>query len=100
MSGINIIGLGGSMAASSASLSALRIALAGAGEAGAEVELFSIREMNLPMFVPTSRDVPDAAHRFTEAVHESQGLIWSSPLYHGMVNVSPLPIQFKVGIND
>jgi hypothetical protein len=50
--GIKIIGLGGSMASDSTSLAALEIALAGAEAAGAEIQLFNVREMNLPMFEP------------------------------------------------
>lgn len=86
MNGIKVVGVGGSMAATSSSLAALKIALAGAEDAGAEVELFSIREMNLPFFVPTSPEVPDTARRFTETAHEAQGLIWCSPTYHAAMS--------------
>jgi FMN reductase len=86
MNGIKIVGVRGSMAATSSSLAALKIALAGAEDAGAEVELFSIREMNLPFFVPTSPEVPDVAHRFTETAYASQGLIWCSPTYHAAMS--------------
>jgi FMN reductase len=86
MNGIKVVGVGGSMAETSSSLSALEIALAGAEEAGAEVQLFSIREMNLPIFVPTSRDVPEMARRFVMASHEAHGLIWCSPTYHAAMS--------------
>ena len=86
MNRIKVVGVGGSMAATSSSLAALKIALAGAEDAGAEVELFSIREMNLPFFVPTSSEVPEAARRFTETAHAAQGLIWCSPTYHAAMS--------------
>ena len=86
MNGIKVVGVGGSMAEISSSLSALKIALAGAEEAGAEVQLFSIREMNLPIFIPTSREVPEKARRFLTASHEAHGLIWCSPTYHAAMS--------------
>jgi NADPH-dependent FMN reductase len=52
ISRVNIVGLRGSLAEHSASLSALRVALEGARDYGAEVQLFDLRELNLPMFVP------------------------------------------------
>ena len=55
---VKITGLGGSLSQTSTSLAALRIAIDAAAGAGAEVELFDIREMNLPMFDPTSKNIP------------------------------------------
>jgi FMN reductase len=52
MSRVRIVVLGGSLAQHSASLSALRVALEGARDYEAEVQLFDLRERNLPMFVP------------------------------------------------
>jgi FMN reductase len=86
MNRIKVVGLGGSMAETSISLSALKIALAGAEAAGAEAQLFSIREMNLPIFVPTSRDVPEVARRFLDAVYGAHGLVWCSPTYHAAMS--------------
>jgi FMN reductase len=86
MNRIKVVGLGGSMAETSMSLSALKIALAGAEAAGAEAQLFSIREMNLPIFVPTSRDVPEVARRFLDAAYGAQGLVWCSPTYHAAMS--------------
>jgi FMN reductase len=86
MNGTKVVGVGGSMAEISSSLSALKIALAGAEEAGAEVQLFSIREMDLPIFIPTSREVPEKARRFLTTSHEAHGLIWCSPTYHAAMS--------------
>lgn len=83
---IRVVGLGGSLAEDSASLSALKIALEGAQAAGAEVELFDLREMELPFYRPGFVNPPEMALRLAEAVADSCGMIWSSPLYHGTVS--------------
>jgi len=82
---IQIVGLGGSLAAQSASLAALNVALTGARDYGASVELFDLRELNLPMYVPGA-PVPDAAQRLCDATHSAHGMLWSSPLYHGTIS--------------
>ena len=84
---MRIIGLGGSMAEGSTSLAALRIALDGAAAAGATVQIFDIREMNLPMYTP-GIEAPEIARELAEAACSSQGMIWSSPLYHGTISGS------------
>lgn len=85
---IKVAGIGGSLAESSSSLAALKIALEGAAEAGAQVELLDIRELNLPMYVPGTKDVAESVRRLCEAVYEADGLLWSSPLYHGTISGS------------
>jgi FMN reductase len=82
---IKIVGLGGSLRQPSTSLAALKIALEGAQEAGAEIELFDVRELDLPMYTP-GMQAPEAATRLAEAACSSQGMLWSSPLYHGTVS--------------
>ena len=83
---INIVGLGGSLALSSRSLAALRLALEGAGKAGAVTELFDVRELDLPIYDPEERNPPDSVRRLCDAVANADGLIWSSPLYHGTIS--------------
>jgi FMN reductase len=83
---IKVVGLGGSLAQHSASRAALEIALKGAEEAGAQVELFDVRTLNLPMYEPDTSDAPEAARRLADAVGGAHGLLWSSPLYHGTVS--------------
>jgi FMN reductase len=83
---LKIVGLGGSLAAPSRSLAALRAALAGAREAGAETELLDLRELRLPLYVPTERAVPAGARRLLEAAGTSDAMVWSSPLYQGTVS--------------
>lgn len=85
---IKVAGLGGSLAAPSSSLAALKVALEGAREAGAQTELLDIRELNLPMYVPGLKEVPEAVERLCRAVHDADGLLWSSPLYHGTISGS------------
>jgi FMN reductase len=83
---IKVVGLGGSLAQHSASKAALEIALKGAEEAGAQVELFDVRKLKFPIYNPDGGDVPEAARRLTDAVAGAHGLLWSSPLYHGTVS--------------
>jgi len=82
---IDIVGLGGSLAPQSASLAALNVALTGAREYGASVQLFDLRELTLPMYVPGA-PVPDAARRLCDATYAAHGMLWSSPLYHGTIS--------------
>jgi FMN reductase len=85
---VKIVALGGSFAQQSTSLAAVRIALEGAADAGARVELYDVRQLDLPMYVPQSADVPEAARRLCESVHACDGMLWSSPLYHGTISGS------------
>jgi len=86
MSRVRIVGLGGSLAEHSTSLSALNVALEGARDYGADVRLFDLRELNLPMFVPGAGHAPTAALALCDAVAAAQGMLWSSPLYHGTIS--------------
>jgi len=83
-----VVGLGGSLAPKSKSLAVLEIALDAAAQAGAETQLFDIRTLNLPMYVPGTADIPDAALQLVDATCRASGLLWSSPLYHGTISGS------------
>lgn len=85
---VKVVGLGGSMAGVSSSLAALKIALEGATEAGAVTSLLDIRALDLPMYAPDIKDAPESVTAMCEAVHEADGLLWSSPLYHGTISGS------------
>jgi FMN reductase len=61
---------------------------AGAAEAGAETELLDIRRLDLPMYDPGISETPEAVRELCEAVFEADGLLWSSPLYHGTISGS------------
>ncbi len=80
-----IVGFGGALGASSTSLLALKVALAGAEEAGAETVVYDVRELALPMY-EWGAPPPAAAIALADAMHRADGLVWSSPLYHGSVS--------------
>lgn len=80
-----IVGFGGALGASSTSLLALRLALAGAEAAGAETVVYDVRELALPMY-EHGAEPPAAAVALADAMHDADGLVWSSPLYHGSVS--------------
>jgi len=83
---LKIVGLGGSLAAPSRSLAALRAALAGARESDAETDLLDLRELQLPLYVPTETTVPPGARRLLDAASTADAMVWSSPLYQGTVS--------------
>lgn len=85
--GLRIVGIGGSLNRGSSSLAALDACLRTAAEIGAEVIRFSIRELDLPLYDPAA-DPPDSARALAAAVADSDGLILSSPMYHGTVSGS------------
>src|SRR3954447_9043176 len=87
MEQLTIVGLGGSLARSSRSLAALRVALDGAAEAGASTTLLNLRELDLPMYNPDDeREAPPAASTLIEACHGAEGMRGSSPMYKGPIS--------------
>ena len=80
-----VIGLGGSLRNPSRSLSALEVAVDAAAEAGATVRVFDLRGLDLPFFVP-GRAPSAGAEEFLDATFEADGMIWSSPMYHGSIS--------------
>jgi len=85
---LKVVGLGGSLAQHSTSLAALRIALEGAAKAGATTELLDIKELSLPMYDPANKKPPESVVKLCEAIHQADGLIWSSPMYNGTISGS------------
>jgi FMN reductase len=83
---LRVVGLGGSLSAHSSSLAALQIALNGADEVGARTELLDIRQLALPMYDSEIATPPDSVIKLCKAVSGADGLIWSSPLYHGTIS--------------
>jgi FMN reductase len=71
----------------SSSRAALRVALLGAEEAGAETELLDLRELDLPMFNPDAEPTAQTLE-MVDALKAADGLIWSSPLYQGSISGS------------
>ena len=85
MAAPRVVGLGGTLDADSSCVRALQLALAGAAQAGAEVELLRLSELELPLYVH-GQPPPPGALRLVDAVRQADGLIWASPLYHGTVS--------------
>jgi FMN reductase len=81
-----IVGMGGSLAVPSNSLAALKLAVAGAQEAGSEAALLDIRSLELPFYSPDVTEPPRGVRDLVEAVRRADGLIWSSPMYHGTIS--------------
>ena len=82
-----IVGLGGSLAPASRSLAALRVAAAAAEEKGADVQIFEIGQLDLPFYAPRL-EPSEEAMTFADAVHDADGLLLSSPMYHGTISGS------------
>jgi len=82
--------LAGSMRANSHSLAACRAAAAVAETLGSETRVVSVRDLDLPMYVP---DVEiegfghgaEGIHRLLEAYRWAETYLWCSPAYHGTV---------------
>lgn len=91
---IRVVGLGGSLAERSASRMALKIGLKGAEEAGAVIDIFDVRTLNLPLYDPDLSEIPGAARHFADSVAGAQGLLWSVPL------VVPIPGAWRVFDDD
>ncbi len=82
---LKVVGVGGTLREGSASLGALRRALAASGAAGAETELLDLRELGLPMYDPgrTLEEYGPGAQRLVEALRGADGLLISTAAYHG-----------------
>src|SRR3974390_2609505 len=83
-----VVGLGGSLGRNSTSFAALEIALEGAKDAGARTASLNIRELALPMYDPAMTTPPESVAHMCTLIGEADGLIWSSPMYHGTISGS------------
>lgn len=81
-----VLALGGSTRPLAASERALRIAAAAAQDAGAVVTFFTARDLMLPMYEPETVERTPAAVRLIAALREADGLLVSSPGYHGGIS--------------
>lgn len=84
---VKIVGIGGSLRASSYSQIALEIAARRIEAIGAEVEVLDLRQMNLPFCTGEDEypDYPDV-EKLRNAVEAADGLILSTPEYHGSLS--------------
>ena len=82
---IKVVGVGGTLREGSASLGALRRALAAAGEAGAETELLDLRELDLPMYEPglPLDEYGLGVERLVEGLRGADAVLISTAAYHG-----------------
>ncbi len=85
---MKIVALLGSLNSNSTTGKAMNVAVQAARAAGAEVEVFSLRERPLPIFDPEAREVQgqDAnVQYFIKIMSEANGFILGSPEYHNGV---------------
>lgn len=84
---VKIVGIGGSLRPQSYSQQVLVLAAQRVAALGAEVELLDLRTMNLPFCHGGDdySDYPDVA-RLQQTVKSADGLILSTPEYHGGVS--------------
>ena len=82
---IYVVAICGSLRAGSSTHAALQIALSGAKDAGAEVELLRLSEYDLVFqgSVANEDDYPAGVFKLREKVKRAHGIILGSPEYHG-----------------
>ena len=82
---VKVVGVGGTLREGSASLGALRRALAASGEAGAETELLDLRELDLPMFEPgrALEEYGPGVGRLVDELRGADAVLISTAAYHG-----------------
>ncbi|MBI4641929.1 MAG: NAD(P)H-dependent oxidoreductase [Candidatus Tectomicrobia bacterium] len=85
---IRVLGIGGSLGKGSTSLAALKITLEAVKSAGTEVELIDLQTFRVPMYEPSlpEKDLGPEAKDLLEKVRAADGMIWSSPGYHGTIS--------------
>jgi FMN reductase len=81
-----IVGVGGTLRPKSSSERALAIALHGAESCGVRTQLFGAADLQLPIYAPGTPTRTAEAMRLVEALSKADGVIISSPGYHGGVS--------------
>ena len=81
-----IVGVGGTLRVGSTSERALALALAAAAQMGASTEIFSGPAISLPAYDPADRQRSPEARALVAALRRADGVIFSSPGYHGSVS--------------
>ncbi|MDH3308127.1 MAG: NAD(P)H-dependent oxidoreductase [Acidimicrobiia bacterium] len=81
-----IVGVGGTTRIGSSSEQALTMALAHARDLGAETKLYGGADLDLPMYDPDPARMTDAARHLIDDLRRADGVIFSSPCYHGGVS--------------
>src|SRR5437016_3041683 len=80
---IRVVGISGSLRPGSYSKMALQVALEGAAAEGAETDLIDLRELELPFADGREEAYPAGVQKLSRRVKEAQGIILSTPEYHG-----------------
>jgi len=81
-----IVGVGGTLRNGATSERALRLALGVAREMGCATEIVVGEAINLPPYDPADRNRSRAAKALVEALRQADGVILSSPAYHGTIS--------------
>ena len=81
-----LVGVGGTLRDGSTSERALRLALGLAGEMGCSTRIFAGQAINLPPYDPADRQRSPEARALVEALRLADGVILSSPGYHGTIS--------------
>jgi FMN reductase len=81
-----IVGLGGTTRKGSSAEKALAYALKGAAAVGAKTIMFDGPSLVLPLYAPENPERTDGALRLIEALRQADGVIISSPGYHGSIS--------------
>lgn len=81
-----IVGVGGTLREGSTSERALKVALGAAVEMGCDTKLFGGTAINFPPYDPAERQRRGEARALVEALRVADGLILSSPGYHGTIS--------------
>ncbi|HEY8372726.1 MAG TPA: NAD(P)H-dependent oxidoreductase [Pseudonocardiaceae bacterium] len=83
---ITVVGIGGSIRPDSQSERVLRVALAGAQEAGARTVAITGTDLVLPFYDPTVTERTEGAKYLVETLRSADGVVLVSPGYHGTVS--------------
>jgi FMN reductase len=86
MRSVVIVGIGGTVRAESSSEIALRIALDACARAGCETTLLGASAIALPFYDPSKAGGSDRASQLLSVIRGADGLIISSPGYHGGIS--------------
>lgn len=81
-----IVGLGGTTRHNSTSEKAARTVLKHAKELGADTVMLAGPDLVMPMYDPAVEERTDKAQRMVEELRRSDGVVLSSPGYHGTIS--------------
>jgi FMN reductase len=82
---LHVVGIGGTLSKTSKSLYALDYALSVAQAEGATITRYSMLDLQLPMYVPSTKleDLSPTIQDFIQTIRSADAMIWSTGAYHG-----------------